>query len=521
MSFGQICGTPSYSNESFSDNQQKLNSVQAESQYMQSSTAICVNIKYHIVRQTNGTGGFDPSNLSNITNELNASFNEHKIYFNSAGHDFINNSTFFNIDDMPNNPVEFNALVQINNDPNAVNIYLVNDALSYAGRANGILSQALVIENIHAASQVISHEVGHCFNLYHTHHGTWVCERDSSTCIEIDGANNATCGDEVADTPADPGLLVFDTNCNIPLNSLVDASCNYTGGGGFNPDTNNIMSYAPVFCLEHFTNGQNTRMRQAFASSSTLQNVVGNSCSIPSLTGNSTVCYNVNTTYTLTNGGSNVTWEVSSALQIVSSSNTSITVKTLSAYQGSAYIRAILQYETIQKNITVNSSFNMTWAGPGPYGQVDVWITGGNPPYKFYRNNALIYTSYSSPTTIPFGCNGGILKVEASTICGVISKNDIIPSCNNYIYSVYPNPASTTLTVAKTESIDAQQFDTSNNEKSNKADSFELYDFDSNLILKGKLGTQTTIDASIYKKGRYILKISSGKESETHHIIVE
>ena len=93
ISFGQICGTPSYSNESFLDNQQKLNSVQAENQYMQSSTAICVNVKYHIVRQTNGTGGFDPNNINNITNELNASFNEHKIYFNSTGYDFINNLT--------------------------------------------------------------------------------------------------------------------------------------------------------------------------------------------------------------------------------------------------------------------------------------------------------------------------------------------------------------------------------------------------------------------------------------------
>ena len=100
--FGQICGTPPYSNENLQ--QKQSNSVNiTNSLYLSNSTSICVNVKYHIVRESNGTGGFNISNLNNVTNRLNEAFNEHKIYFNSLGHDFINNSTYYNIDDPTRN----------------------------------------------------------------------------------------------------------------------------------------------------------------------------------------------------------------------------------------------------------------------------------------------------------------------------------------------------------------------------------------------------------------------------------
>lgn len=80
------------------------------------------------------------------------------------------------------------------------------------------------------------HELGHCLNLLHTH--------STSNGIEyINGSNCSTAGDLVCDTPADPELN--STN--------VDSSCNYFGGGGYNPLTNNIMSYSPFGCREHFT----------------------------------------------------------------------------------------------------------------------------------------------------------------------------------------------------------------------------------------------------------------------------
>lgn len=116
--FGQICGTPSYSNENQLQKSQKSNS-----QYLTSSTGVCVNVNFLIVRETNSTGGFNTSNLNSIITKLNESFNEHRIYFNNLGHDFIDNSTYYNIDDTGNSTTEFDALVQIKNNPNAIYLF--------------------------------------------------------------------------------------------------------------------------------------------------------------------------------------------------------------------------------------------------------------------------------------------------------------------------------------------------------------------------------------------------------------
>lgn len=547
--FGQICGTSPYSNENL---QQKSNSLKSSNiQYLSTSTSICVNVKYHIVRESNGTGGFNISNLNNVTNRLNEAFNEHKIYFNNIGYEIINNSTYYNIDDPQGVYTEFNALVQINNAPNAINIYLVNNAEAYAGRANGILSQALVIENYFATTPVISHEVGHCFNLYHTHRGTWQCERSSSTCIEVDGVNNSTCGDKVADTPADPGLLAFDSTCSNPVNYLVDGNCNYIGGNGYNPDTNNIMSYAPSYCLQHFTAGQNTRIRQAFESYSVLQQVVSSSCAVPELNGSSTVC-NSNTTYTLQNGGSSVTWQVSSNLQIVSSNNTSITVISQWANgSGQGFIKAILPYETIQKDVWVGKADLDIVLFSNGIGETDYWCTSHTGNYyelfpkldgttheirlKKYPNLNIVYSS----STNYYGDEGPfyytplpgwyLFEVRRTNSCGTsdwFGYEVEFVDCSQQgggesEYSIYPNPTSETLTIEKLNNNQTLQIDTFELINIKNSDSFELYDFNTNIIKKGVLNNQTIIDVSTYKRGRYFLKINSKGKSRTHHIIIQ
>jgi hypothetical protein len=56
-------------------------------------------------------------------------------------------------------------------------------------------------------TSVLSHEMGHCLGLYHTHHGTVTEEGDSFQCPElVNGSNSSTCGDYIADTPADPNI---------------------------------------------------------------------------------------------------------------------------------------------------------------------------------------------------------------------------------------------------------------------------------------------------------------------------
>jgi hypothetical protein len=118
-------------------------------------------------------------------------------------------------------------------------------------------------------TNVVAHEIGHLFNLYHTF---GVCSNNVTTELP-DGSNCSTAGDFVCDTPADPGphagsepgtclktgyLSICTNSLPVPLNE-------------FQPDSRLIMSYNHPGCLTYFTPGQGERMRNAIASFPHLQ----------------------------------------------------------------------------------------------------------------------------------------------------------------------------------------------------------------------------------------------------------
>ena len=80
----------------------------------------------------------------------------------------------------------------------------------------------------------------------------------------------------------------------------------------------------------------------------------------PALTinGSSLICVNETKTYTLANGGASVIWQVPSYIQIVSSTNTSVTVTfTNSTTNGPAYIRANTGNGTVQKDFWIGKRY--------------------------------------------------------------------------------------------------------------------------------------------------------------------
>lgn len=91
----------------------------------------------------------------------------------------------------------------------------------------------------------IEHEMGHTLALRHTHQGGEL----------VDGSNCATAGDQVCDTPADPGLNGTNVIGCVYVGTAVDAN-----GQPYTPLTNNFMSYAPNSCRTAFTPGQVDRM---------------------------------------------------------------------------------------------------------------------------------------------------------------------------------------------------------------------------------------------------------------------
>lgn len=212
-----------------------------------------VPVTLHVVHRSDGTGGLSDSDAEDALDAAN-------ILWGPAGIQFfmeqpvrrINSSALFNIA----NEAELIQLWSTDVIQNSVNVYFVNVLSSFGGGNNcGVASfsfapiQGVTVANgctpLNGNVTTFAHELGHYFDLYHTH--------ETAVGVECpDGSNCTNAGDLVCDTPADPNV-----------SGQVDGACNYTGsatacGDPYNPNTGNVMSYAGV-CRDHFTFGQGER----------------------------------------------------------------------------------------------------------------------------------------------------------------------------------------------------------------------------------------------------------------------
>ncbi|AUP80165.1 T9SS type A sorting domain-containing protein [Flavivirga eckloniae] len=251
----------------------------------------------------------------------------------------------------------------------------------------------------------------------------------------------------------------------------------------------------------------------------------------PNITGSSTVCSN--TKYTLNNlpAGSTISWSSSSKIKRVSSQGSNpCTFRNTGS--GSGWITATVTPPNgcgntfqVRRNLSVGGKVDFTWNGTGPYGQVDVSITSGSPPFKIYRASTLLYSGYQSFTTVNFGCNGGPIRVEANTPCGVTSSGtDIVPQgCASFrgqqLMMAHPNPSNTAFNISPKDVFKKAI----SNEHIGPV-TLELYDFSGNLLSTQKfeeLNADTKMNVSNLKKGLYVLRIRAKEIDEVHRVIVE
>jgi hypothetical protein len=240
------------------------------------ANSVTLKVYAHIVRRNNSTGGYSNEQVNQVMDILQEDFNPHGIFFEKVEDNIgINNSTLYN-------SVPTVGIYNNNNHQNGIDMYLFPpDANglngSAGGRANGIgFSTEFYIfgdwtgQGGTALTNVVSHEMGHVLNLYHTHQGTQPLS--GVTCPElVNGSNAATCGDMVEDTPADPCIcLNVDQNCNW-LGSDQDAN-----GESYLPDNENIMSYAGPECVNYFSCLQGFRMLTSINLSPHLQSCIIN-----------------------------------------------------------------------------------------------------------------------------------------------------------------------------------------------------------------------------------------------------
>jgi hypothetical protein len=213
-----------------------------------------VRLAPHIVRQSDGSGGLPDSRWWQAVADANAHYAAAGIAFIVPGPiDYIDSNAFyFDIDTV----AEIDILRAVNVAPNAINIYFT-EVLDYeAGALCGI--SAFTFSQIHAIAMrnsctanpagagnhsTFSHEIGHFFDLFHTHEPAFGDEY-------ADGSNCGSAGDLVCDTPADPQLST----------AVVDsATCAYTGsaldpqGDPYQPDPSQLMSYSLKHCRDHFS----------------------------------------------------------------------------------------------------------------------------------------------------------------------------------------------------------------------------------------------------------------------------
>lgn len=281
-----------------------------------------VRVYFHVIRRTDETGGQSVQRVQGAYDILNEDFNPHDIFFHWDGEiDYIDDdSHFLNPDD---------EIFSINKHSDGVDIYLYDDRSQDLAMIDGITGMgpnaALLISGEQGwvdpnlplvTTSSVSHEMGHVFNLWHTHNGTSgeisgdEGETGQGKCAELaDGSNGEDCGDYVADTPADPGLE-FDVDVS---------TCEWNGSGGdhtgsYNPDTNLIMAYANAVCMEYFSPGQGTRMRNALETkphltSTLIQESQIDQCQDILVSGPGTLCPNDNV-YILDNApdGFEIVW---------------------------------------------------------------------------------------------------------------------------------------------------------------------------------------------------------------------
>lgn len=233
---------------------------------------ITVNVYFHLVGRSDGSARPNSSTPQQMTNKLNSTFNQWKIFFNNIGYDEINNSQYGGPSALTIS--NYTGMFSVNPQSNAIDVYVVpSDATTFGAVAAGIPSKALIIPYGLAyvggnLTDVTSHEMGHCLNLFHTFHGT----AESGACAElVNSSNSTTCGDFISDTPADPVNNPNNCQNNCNYNPVAgQCSTQDANGDAYSPNLHNIMSYGQPTCLNYYTYRQANRMRVALRNASIL-----------------------------------------------------------------------------------------------------------------------------------------------------------------------------------------------------------------------------------------------------------
>ncbi len=236
------------------------------------TTLTYVPIRPHILRKSDGTGGYSLASLNNVMALTNKYFLQNgagiQFYFAGTTPDYIDNDALYNqyrqgTDDATVAPYDV---------ANALNQYYVHkfDKDGLGGYAqfpsNSVSSTRTIIldENYDddMGNRLVPHELGHTFNLLHTFEAAYGYER----VTRGSGANCSTAGDLVCDTPADPYGRFTGASASCVTGCPSAFTCTFTDDQNnlYQPSATNIMSYYYP-CTHDFTAGQYDRIQAGLA----------------------------------------------------------------------------------------------------------------------------------------------------------------------------------------------------------------------------------------------------------------
>ncbi len=256
-----------------------MREVKSSTRLSQPYSINLVAATYHIIRPTAGAGNGEITEAEVLT-----TMERVNSLYAAAGIEFYQCANFVYHDD--DNLWEFeknddDGLLTALDVPNTTNIYFTNNVTS---SGSGICGYAYfpggadhtIMKNSCAVSgTTLEHELGHFFNLYHTHQTFGGVDEIVARPGEGKPTNCATEGDGFCDTDADPSLS----------GSTMDSDgCIVTSALGLGPNGDpyrgdsigwNIMSYAPVkSCRTQFTKEQLAMMNWTVVNHSDRNNMV-------------------------------------------------------------------------------------------------------------------------------------------------------------------------------------------------------------------------------------------------------
>ncbi len=246
-----------------------------------------LQIAAHIIRNSKGINNLDLTRLDEAMQDLNTLYEPVNFRFNVCSINYIDDDEYANGITLAHssNSEEYQmAIPHLVTD--AINVFLI-PVTDYCGWASFpsykddygkdwivMRSDSDCLNN----GSTFAHEIGHYFNLYHTHQGL----EPSLNVWENELVSRSNCGpnigDELCDTPADPqGLHIGQGErytlwrcsnsftCELSHSNIEDG-CNFTDSNGdlYEPATKNVMSYNHKQCRTQFSPQQIDRMQRSF-----------------------------------------------------------------------------------------------------------------------------------------------------------------------------------------------------------------------------------------------------------------